>query len=482
MANQSNQWLKQAQKYQAELLKRLEALIAIPSVYDAQTANVNQPLGAGVAAALSYLENMARQDGFKVRRTAKNMVTVISFGPQDATQTVGILAHTDVVPGGSDWTVTQPFEPKIVHGCLYGRGTHDMKSDLMAAYFAIKQLRDNQFQPKRRIELIIGSDEESNWRDMDNYLVDNPEPTVSFSPDGAFPVVPGEMGFLTLSIDFTGNNQGSWGLAKFDAGNRDNVVPGRAEALIHLPQDQTQIVLRAYEDYLANQPDLSGEATTSDDDQTLHLLLNGVAAHGAYPQLGQNAGTYLANFLSQYPFEGQAQAFLQFIGQQNHQSPFADKLGLRFHNDIMGDLVMNVGQMHFTDKKPSEVHINFRYPEGITKVAMMTQVQRHLRGLQARVYLHHNFISHPHLVDLDDEIVTTLEQVYANQTNTKPSYNISNGGSYARLFNRSVAFGGQFPDVEMTSHQADEYVVIDNISRAQAIFAESLARLSDHLD
>ena len=33
-----------------------------------------------------------------------------------------ILAHLDVVPVTEDWTVTKPFEPKIVDGKIYGKG------------------------------------------------------------------------------------------------------------------------------------------------------------------------------------------------------------------------------------------------------------------------------------------------------------------------------------------------------------------------
>ena len=34
-----------------------------------------------------------------------------------------ILGHLDVVDGGEGWTVTQPFQPKLVDGLLYGRGS-----------------------------------------------------------------------------------------------------------------------------------------------------------------------------------------------------------------------------------------------------------------------------------------------------------------------------------------------------------------------
>ena len=71
-----------------------------------------------------------------------------------------------------------------------------------------------------------------------------------------------------------------------------------------------------------------------------------------------------------------------------------------------------------------------------------------------------------------------LEEIYAEHTHTQKTYKISNGGSYARLLKRGVAFGGQFPDVEITSHQPDEYALLDHIPKTQAIFAHALHDIS----
>src|SRR5699024_11296770 len=82
-----------------------------------------------------------------------------------------------------------------------------------------------------------------------------------------------------------------------------------------------------------------------------------------------------------------------------------------------------------------------------------------------------------HLVVTDDELVSTLSEVYAAQTGQYLPPRTSNGGSYARLLKRGVAFGGQFPDVKVTSHKANEFTPVANLSRSMVIFAESLWRL-----
>lgn len=319
--------------------------------------------------------------------------------------------------------------------------------------------------------MIFGSDEESDWRDMRAYLDQVGEPTLGFSPDGAFPFVPGEKGFLTLSIQFQGTTLGAWKLHRFQSGKRDNIVPGTAVADVELPEGvDINGFLAAYERYLKDTLMISGIGQY--DDGHIILTLYGKSVHGTYPEDGLNAATYLAHFLLNYNFDDQAHGFLEFLGLTNYKNVFSEKLGLVYHDDIMGDLTVNVGKILFQANADSEIRINFRYPMGITETAILTQVQRHMGSLNAKIFKQEAFGTHPHMVDLGHPIVTVLADVYAQHTHTQKTYKISNGGSYARLLKRGVAFGGQFPDVPVMSHQPNEYVLVDNIPKIQAIFAQ----------
>ena len=54
---------------------------------------------------------------------------------------------------------------------------------------------------------------------------------------------------------------------------------------------------------------------------------------------------------------------------------------------------------------------------------------------------------------------------------------IIGGGTYGRLLERGVAFGAMFPDSIDTMHQANEFMAIDDLMRAMAIYAESIYEL-----
>ena len=69
--------------------------------------------------------------------------------------------HTDVVPTGpaQQWS-TPPFEPTLIDGTLFGRGTADMKGSLAAMVVACEEFVVEFPEHKGRIGFLITSDEE----------------------------------------------------------------------------------------------------------------------------------------------------------------------------------------------------------------------------------------------------------------------------------------------------------------------------------
>lgn len=75
-----------------------------------------------------------------------------------------LMAHQDVVPvepaTTSDWTYP-PFSGAIEEGSVWGRGSCDCKSQLMAILTALEALLKAGFEPERTIVLSFGFDEET---------------------------------------------------------------------------------------------------------------------------------------------------------------------------------------------------------------------------------------------------------------------------------------------------------------------------------
>jgi succinyl-diaminopimelate desuccinylase len=74
--------------------------------------------------------------------------------------------HTDVVPPGpADEWHTDPFEPVIKDGMLYGRGSADMKSGLAAMIVALESFLAQHADHSGSLAMLITSDEEGHARD-----------------------------------------------------------------------------------------------------------------------------------------------------------------------------------------------------------------------------------------------------------------------------------------------------------------------------
>ena len=461
-------WKKKSREAQDALLDDLRPLIAIESVRDDEHATASAPFGPGPAQALDYMLALAERDGFECEND-DHYAGVIRFGKGE--KRLGILGHLDVVPATGKWD-TPPFEATIRDNRLYGRGTSDDKGPVMAAYYAMKLLRDSGAEPKYTIELILGTDEESNWQDLDHYFATHPMPDMSFSPDAEFPLINGEKGIFNLKLQFDAPKRGvDASLMAFDAGVRTNIVPEYATVMI---EDAPRGFGDSWLSHVKETPLLHAEAIMQGD--TLILTAQGKPAHGAEPEDGINAATYLAHFLYHAAPDFNAEAFLDVLGNILHYDFFGKSLGIDSHDTIMGDVSVNPGVIRYNSNEAS-IELNIRYPRSTDEATILSALQARLAPLG--VHLDAPTSSRPvHFVKESDPLVSTLMDTY-NDYACVPCLPMSIGGiTYAHALPRAVAFGMTLPEYEVFIHQANESVVLENIERATAIYADALYRLT----
>lgn len=83
------------------------------------------------------------------------------------------LGHSDVVPAGEGWC-SDPFEPVVIDGRLYGRGSTDMKGGLAAVVTAMKALKDAGVRLRGPVRLASTVDEEDLGTGIRDYVADPP--------------------------------------------------------------------------------------------------------------------------------------------------------------------------------------------------------------------------------------------------------------------------------------------------------------------
>ena len=87
--------------------------------------------------------------------------------------TLVFAGHTDVVPPGPlDQWRSDPFVPTVRDGCLFGRGAADMKTSIAAFVVAVEELLEAATPCAGRIALLLTSDEEGPATDGTVKVVD----------------------------------------------------------------------------------------------------------------------------------------------------------------------------------------------------------------------------------------------------------------------------------------------------------------------
>ena len=86
-------------EYKDEVVKEIQNAIRVKSVKEAPLPGM--PFGEGPAKALDHFMDLAKKLGFKAENF-DNYAIHIDMG--EGKETLGILAHVDVVPEGDNWT------------------------------------------------------------------------------------------------------------------------------------------------------------------------------------------------------------------------------------------------------------------------------------------------------------------------------------------------------------------------------------------
>ena len=455
------------EEHREEMIEDILRLCRIKSV-KASFFN-GKPFGEGTASALLSALRIADGYGFQIHNH-RYYVGTVDFNEEE--KQLDILAHLDVVPAGDGWTVTEPFEPVVRDGKIYGRGTSDDKGPAMAALYAMRAIKDLGIPLKKNVRLILGTDEECGGQDIAYYYSEEKEAPMTFSPDAEFPVINIEKGRLDgrFHSEFEPSKELPR-LVSLKAGEKLNVVPGKARAVVEgLDDDLVREIAASVTKATGVAFSLKGR------NNALEILASGETAHASAPEKGKNALTALLQLVCRLPMAPCRQ--MNCVQNLEKLFPYADtrgeKLGVAMSDEKSGELTVCFSVLEIEEDN-LEGAFDARLPLCATEENVLNPVK--IRFAENSIVLENDSIIAPHEVPEDSEFIGVLLRAYEMYTGEKGKCLAEGGMTYAHNLKNGVAFGACMPGTDTRMHGPDEFVVIDELVTSAKIYAQVIADL-----
>lgn len=458
-------------------------LITFPSISE-ETNNSHFPFGKACSDALKYFLNLANSLGFKT----KNVDGYCGWAEiGNGEELIGIIGHLDVVPAKEeDWTYS-PFVPTISNNCIYGRGAIDDKGPVIASLYAIKAVvnyyEDNNLTFNKRVRLIVGLNEEKDWKCIDYYKKHEEIPTMGFSPDSDFPCIYAEKSVISIliseklsNLSLISNNKSCLQETPITIeeincnGNAINVVPKFCSIVLNVRNNtiMPNIIISAKK--IIEQYNYEIDLYKIDE-KHLKLTSHGIASHSAHPELGVNAISKLIVVLNDlfniynvhFPLFCD---FCKLIGDDYT----GKNLGLNIQ-DESGVLTLNTSQLYIKDNK-IYIGINLRVPVHTKTDKIIDVFEENFKSnvsvlkIQPALY-----------IEKENSLVQKLCGIFNETCNSSFEPITIGGATYARAFPNCISFGMNFPKDEDMCHKADEFIEINKLLLATNIYAKAIYEL-----
>ena len=426
----------------------------INSKKDEILENLNQMIN-------KFLE-IGKKLGFKTKNIDK-YCGYIEFG--EGQEMLGIIGHLDVVPEGEGWK-HPPFELTIEDEKAYGRGTIDDKGPMIASLYAMKAIKDNA-QVNKRVRMIIGLNEENDWKGIEYYKGHEEMPTLGFSPDADFPCIYSEKALLSAYTEEKYIPNEKILIKEIDCkNNRINVVPKFCSVKIEVSNE----IEKELYNMLLNKK----EIVFNQKENEFYIETHGIQAHAAHPELGENAISKMILILNEiYNKFGVENSTIKELASKIGKETNGYSLGISHKNKELGDLTLNLAQFNLKDDKLTS-GMNLRIPKDCNLEVIKQKIIDNLPNLNVTFDGEKPALYIPK----DNKLVKRLCQIYNDYTGENKEPLAIGGATFARAFNNCVSFGAMRPEEPDMCHQVDEYIKIQNLIDACNMYANAIYELT----
>ena len=459
-------WLE---NHREEILQKWMELIRIPSVN--APALPNAPFGEACAQALKTAARNMQEIGLDVKLNEENGYATAEYG--DGEKLLGLFGHSDVVPAGDGWLYTSPFEPIIRDGCLIGRGVSDNKSGVMATWCILSMFKALQIPLKNRLQVFVGSNEESGMKDIEAYTHNEHQPDLALVPDSRFPCGLGEKGILHM---WARCDTALEAVLDIRGGSAFNIVLDRVEAVL-----APNMALTAE---LQEKCQENSHCTLSfQDDGSVHITSNGIAKHAAYPADSLNATYVLADFLSVCRNLPPSDIKCLQTVAEHLRGYWGEGLGIAHEDVNFGPLTCSNGMVKVEDGHLM-ISLDIRY--GITCDPYALEKNLYTKWEQAGWKITYMENSPGYSADPHSPFPAKMKAIAEEMTGLEMPFYRMPGGTYGRYLKTSFPIGVTAAHADQNSntlalpighggaHQRDEAVNIENFLLGVRILAQDI--------
>lgn len=405
-------------KFEDRIISDILKLVSIKSFTDDRD---------GIIECQTALSEMAADLGFAC--SYHGNVLVIEPRNKECKPELGIVVHLDTVPyDEKEWTSTPLGE--IKEGRIFGRGVIDDKAAIVLAMHAMLE-KSNQIKPSWQI--IVGTSEEGDWKDMKDYLAEGlllPEFSITIDGDG---VQNGCRGYMDLELTFERGVDSNHLTDLKVINGANNAVPGKATAVV--------------------------------DGAYIEML--GKAAHSSIPHLGQNA---LVNLLYTLFFVDAEFPGLFQLAEDLKDNHNASCIGFVKHPEIANGQNIGYTSVCMTNCKYMDetisVNLNIRFSPHVTKGEIDNAIDYICLkfGCTAKIL----DMKLPAYISPNSKEIKMLLDAYEEILGKKTEATFAMGCGYNAAFPNCAIFGPRFAvehDEEDTCHSADESRSIEDIEK-----------------
>ncbi len=444
-------------------------LIQIPSVHT-ESDDVFMPFGENCSKALEYILELAEKLGFRTKNV-DGYCGYVEFGEGD--DLMGIIGHLDVVPEGENWTYP-PFSANIVNEKIYGRGSIDDKGPVISALYAMKAVMDN-FTVHKRVRLILGLNEERDWKCINYYKEHEEIPSFGFSPDADFPCIYAEKALLNVHLKQKYISNNCITISDIDyKNNAMNVVPKFCSVTLLLDEDINKDKCIEELNDIISRYGFSMEVSFESENSII-IKSYGTQAHAAHPNLGKNAISTLIIVLNDFfNLHSICIELLSNFSRYIHMQYNGADLNMDY-SDESGKLTLNVSRFYLENNELT-ISMNLRIPVHTSIDVIKNRFQEFCKDVPFKVEFDGEKASL--YIPKDNHLVSTLCRIFNEITGETKEPIAIGGATYARAFPNCVSFGANMPGDKDMCHQIDEYISIDNLILSCKIYANAIYELT----